>query len=162
RHPLARLGLGLVLLATACTSAPQAPAPAATAPPATAAAKPTTAPAAAAPTTAAKPTSAPAAAAPAPTATTQPAATGQIKDVPRNRTVVVTPWGKGAEIVNPNNINIYITSSWSHQREITDKTVFEDLMYTNLNTGEIIPWQAESFNYNDAFTAITIKLRKGI
>ena len=35
-------------------------------------------------------------------------------------------------------------------------------MYTNLNTGEIIPWQAESFAYNDTFTAITVKLRKGI
>jgi peptide/nickel transport system substrate-binding protein len=82
--------------------------------------------------------------------------------VPRNRTLVVTPWGKGAEIVNPTNLNIYLTSSWNHQREITDKTVFEDLMYTNLNTGEIVPWQAESFTYNDAFTAITVKLRSGI
>jgi peptide/nickel transport system substrate-binding protein len=165
RHPFARLGLGLVLLATACTSAPQAPAPAATAPPPAAA--PTSAPTAAqpAPTAAAKPTTAPAAptaAAPTPTVAAQAAAAGQVKDVPRNRTLVVTPWGKGAEIVNPNNINIYLTSSWSHQREITDKTVFEDLMYTNLNTGEIVPWQAESFNYNDAFTAITVKLRKGI
>jgi peptide/nickel transport system substrate-binding protein len=165
RHPFARLGLGLVLLATACTSAPQAPAPAATAPPPAAA--PTSAPTAAqpAPTAAAKPTTAPAAptaAAPTPTVAAQAAAAGQVKDVPRNRTLVVTPWGKGAEIVNPNNINIYLTSSWSHQREITDKTVYEDLMYTNLNTGEIIPWQAESFNYNDAFTAITVKLRKGI
>jgi peptide/nickel transport system substrate-binding protein len=165
RHPFARLGLGLVLLATACTSAPQAPPPAATAPPPAAA--PTSAPTAAqpAPTAAAKPTTAPAAptvAAPAPTVAAQAAAAGPVKDVPRNRTLVVTPWGKGVEIVNPNNINIYLTSSWSHQREITDKTVFEDLMYTNLNTGEIIPWQAESFNYNDAFTAVTVKLRKGI
>jgi len=164
RHPFARLGLGLVLLATACTSAPQAPPPAATAPPPAAA--PTSAPTAAqqAPTAAVKPTTAPAAptaAAPTPTVAAQ-AAAGQVKDVPRNRTLVVTPWGKGAEIVNPNNINIYLTSSWSHQREITDKTVFEDLMYTNLNTGEIVPWQAESFNYNDTFTAITVKLRKGI
>jgi len=166
RHPFVRLGVSLVLFATACQSAPQAPAPAATAPPA-AAAKPTTAPAAA-PTSApaAAPTTAPAAAAQPTTAPAAPAPTvaaaGAVQDVPRNKTLVVTPWGKGVEIVNPNNINIYLTSSWNHQREITDKTVFEDLMYTNLNTGEIIPWQAESFNYNDTFTAITVKLRKGI
>jgi peptide/nickel transport system substrate-binding protein len=159
--------VGLLLLAAACTSAPQPSGPAATAPPAAApttaaAAKPTTA-AQAAPTTAPAAAAAPTtAAAPAPTAAAQAAAPEQVKDVPRNRTLVVTPWGKGAEIVNPNNLNIYLTSSWSHQREITDKTVFEDLMYTNLNTGEIVPWQAESFTYNDAFTAITVKLRKGI
>ncbi|MGI9146579.1 MAG: ABC transporter substrate-binding protein [Chloroflexota bacterium] len=182
-NPFMRVGVGLALLATACTGAPQAAAPAATAPPA-AAAKPTTPPspaaagaattapvgpttapaaaaAAASPAAAAKPTTAPAA--PAPTvAAAQPAAAGPVKDVARNRTLVVTPWGKGAEIVNPNNINIYLTSSWNHQREITDKTVFEDLMYTNLNTGEIVPWQAESFQYNDAFTAITVKLRQGV
>ena len=35
-------------------------------------------------------------------------------------------------------------------------------MYTNLNTGEIIPWQAESFTYNDDFTEITVKLRQGV
>ncbi len=166
RHACLRVGVGLALLASACTSASPAAAPtapAATAPPA--AAKPTPAAGAAAPTSgsgagvptaAAKPT-----AAPAPTVAAQ-AAAGQVRDVPRNRTLVVTPWGKGAEIVNPNNINIYLTSSWNHQREITDKTVFEDLMYTNLNTGEIIPWQAESFQYNDAFTAITVKLRQGV
>jgi peptide/nickel transport system substrate-binding protein len=170
-----RLGVALLVLATACTSAPQTPAatsppaaattaPAAAAPTTAAAAKPTTAAAAGATTApaAAKPTTAPAAPVPTIGATAAPAAAGQVKDVPRNRTLVVTPWGKGAEIVNPNNLNIYLTSSWNHQRESTDKTVYEDLMYTNLNTGEIIPWQAESFTYNDTYTSITVKLRQGI
>ena len=35
-------------------------------------------------------------------------------------------------------------------------------MYTNLNTGELIPWQAESFTYNDTYTAVTVKLRQGV
>jgi peptide/nickel transport system substrate-binding protein len=94
--------------------------------------------------------------------TTAAAAQAAVKDVARNRTLVVTPWGQGAEIANPTNYNIYLNTSWNHQRESGDKTVYEDLMYTNLNTGEIIPWQAESFEYNDAFTAITVKLRNGI
>jgi peptide/nickel transport system substrate-binding protein len=147
----ARLAIGLGLLASACTSGTPAPsatsAPAATAPPAAATSAPTSAAAAA--TTA--PTSAPAAA-------EQP----QVKDVARNRTLVVTPWGTGQEIPNATNYNIYLNGSYNHQREAGDKTVYEDLMYTNLNTGEIIPWQAESFQYNADNTAITVKLRQGI
>jgi len=165
------------MLATACTSAPPAAAPAATSPPAAAA--PTTAPAAAAPTTApaAKPTTAPAAAAattapaakpttapaaPAPTVAAAPAVAAAVKDVARNKTLVITPWGLGNEISNPTDYNIYSSTNWNHQRESGDKTVYEDLMYTNLNTGEIIPWQADSFKYNDQFTAITVKLHPGI
>ena len=91
-----------------------------------------------------------------------PPAAAAVKDVPRNRTLVITPWGQGAEITLPNNYNIYSSTNWNHQRESGDKTVYEDLMYTNLNTGEIIPWQADSFKYNDTFTAITVKLHPGI
>ena len=83
-------------------------------------------------------------------------------DVPRNETLIITPWGPQAEIKNPNNFNIYPASGYNHQREIGDKTIYEALMYTNLNTGELIPWQAESYTYNDNFTVITVKLRKGI
>ncbi|MBV9357071.1 MAG: ABC transporter substrate-binding protein [Chloroflexi bacterium] len=80
----------------------------------------------------------------------------------RNRTLVVTPWGGGQEIPNSTNYNIYLNGSYNHQREAGDKTIYEDLMYTNLNTDEIVPWQAESFNYNADYTAITVKLRQGI
>jgi peptide/nickel transport system substrate-binding protein len=83
-------------------------------------------------------------------------------DVPRERTLVITPWGSVPEIRNPENYNIYLSGSYNHQRESGDKTIYEALMYTNLNTGEIIPWQAESFTYNDAYTAVTVKLRQGV
>lgn len=141
----------LSVVATACGSS--APAPASTSPPASGAtAAPTSASAATAPTAAA-----PAAATSAPAA-----APGQVKEVPRNRTLVVTPWGNQTELSNPTNWNIYLNSTYNPQREIGDKTLFEALMYTNLNTGEVIPWQAESFKYNADNTAITVKLRKGI
>ena len=42
------------------------------------------------------------------------------------------------------------------------KGIYEALFYTNLNTGELIPWQAESYTYNDDFTEITLKLRDGV
>jgi peptide/nickel transport system substrate-binding protein len=83
-------------------------------------------------------------------------------EVPRNRTLIVSPWGNHVEIRNPENYNIYLSTGYNHQREAGDKTVYEALMYTNLNTGEIIPWQAESFAYNQTYTAITVKLRQGV
>jgi len=83
-------------------------------------------------------------------------------DIPRERTLVITPWGVVPEIRNPENYNIYLTGAYNHQRESGDKTIYEALMYTNLNTGEVIPWQAESFTYNDTYTTITVKLRQGV
>ena len=81
---------------------------------------------------------------------------------PRERTLIITPWGAVPQIGHPEIYNIYQTSTYNHQREAGDKAMYEALMYTNLNTGEIIPWQAESFKYNDDYTSITVKLRKGI
>jgi len=166
-----RFVVGMALFATACSGGAPAAAPT-TAPAAapTTAPKPaaTTAPAAAASSVPAQATAAPAAAAattaPAAAPTSAPAAAqAPVQDVPRNRTLVITPWGAGGnEIPNSTNFNIYQNGSYNHQREVGDKTVYEDLMYTNLNTGEIVPWQAESFTYNDTFTTITVKLRQGI
>jgi len=156
------------VIATACSGGAPAVAPT-TAP----AAQPTAASAPAAiPTSAAAPATtaaAPAASTSAPTTAVQPttaaapaAAPGQIKDIPRNRTLIITPWGNQTELSNPTNWNIYINSTYNPQREIGDKTMFEALMYTNLNTGQQIPWQAESYKYNADYTSITVKLRQGI
>lgn len=81
-------------------------------------------------------------------------------EVPRNRTLIITPWFYGP-LSNVDNWQIYQSGN-SNQREAGSKTVFEALMYTNLNTGELIPWQAESFEYNDDYTVITVKLRQGV
>src|SRR6266568_1071830 len=89
-------------------------------------------------------------------------ACGGGSEPPRERTLVITPWGAVPEIRNPENYNIYLTGTYNHQRESGDKTMYEALMYTNLNTGEIIPWQAEKFSYNSTYTAITVNLVKGV
>ncbi len=39
---------------------------------------------------------------------------------------------------------------------------YESLFYLNLETGKLIPWQAESYQFNPAYDEVTIKLRKGI
>lgn len=80
----------------------------------------------------------------------------------RNRTLVITPWSdRTGPLSNPENWNIYQTGN-GNQREMGGKTINEALFYTNLNTGELVPWQAETFEYNDDFTSITLKLRDGV
>ncbi|MCX7301870.1 MAG: ABC transporter substrate-binding protein [Rhodobacterales bacterium] len=90
------------------------------------------------------------------------AAAQDVADVPRNQTLVLTPWGdQPAQFANIENWNPYLTSI-TKQRDVMQFTVNEMLFYTNLNTGELIPWQGESFSYSDDFMSATIKLRDGV
>ena len=88
--------------------------------------------------------------------------TGGLKEIARNKTFVFSPWGFVSEIPNPENWNIYASVGYNHQREMGVKGIYEALFYTNLNTGELIPWQAESYTYNAAFTEVALKLRDGV
>ena len=85
-----------------------------------------------------------------------------VADMPRNQTLVMTPWGdQPAQFANIENWNPYLTSI-TKQRDVMQFTVNEQLFYTNLNTGELIPWQAESFSYSPDYITATIKLRDGV
>lgn len=89
-------------------------------------------------------------------------ALAQVADMPRNETLVLTPWGdQPAQFANVENWNPYLTSI-THQRDAMQFTVNEMLFYTNLNTGELIPWQAESYELAPDFLSATIKLREGV
>ena len=184
---LRSVGAAAMLVLAACspsapaqsTQAPAAapttaPAGAATAAPTTAAAaaKPTTAPAGAAtaaPTTAAaaaKPTTAPAAAATtapttAPAAAAKPAAPP--KDVARKDTLVVSGFGPGlTEIQDPQNMNPYSLGGLGRVRDILNKTIFEFLYLYNHNTGQEIPWLAESYKNAADAKSVDVTLRKGV
>jgi peptide/nickel transport system substrate-binding protein len=86
----------------------------------------------------------------------------EVKDVPRNETLVLTPWGdQPAQFANVDNWHPYLTSV-THQRDAMQFTVNEELFYTNLNDGKLIPWQAESFEYSPDLLSSTIHLRKGV
>lgn len=90
-------------------------------------------------------------------------AQGDLAEVPRNETFVFSPWGFVTELPNVDNWNVYNQGpAFNNQREMGVKGILEALFYTNLNTGELIPWQGESFTYNDDFTEITLKLRDGV
>jgi peptide/nickel transport system substrate-binding protein len=92
----------------------------------------------------------------------QQASAVQDGEVPRNRTLIITPWSDTTgPLRNPDNWNFYLSGN-SNLRHMGGKTNFEALMYTNLNTGELVPWQAETFEYNEDFTSITVNLRQGV
>lgn len=92
---------------------------------------------------------------------TKAAAPGAVKDVAREKTVVFTTWYNAPQISGFDNYNIFMNAS-ALRDSGGNKGVFEQLMYTNLNTGEVYPWIAESYKANDAFTQFTVVLRKGV
>ena len=85
-----------------------------------------------------------------------PARRRTIADVPRNETLIFGSPGPDTE------------NRWSPLQPSVlppDKKsygIFEALFYTNLNTGELIPWQAESYTLSDDFTSVSVKLRDGV
>jgi peptide/nickel transport system substrate-binding protein len=65
-----------------------------------------------------------------------------------------------SRIEDPNNFNI---TNWAVNRGIgLHQVAYEYFFYENLQTGEYIPWLAESLEYNDDFTALTVQLRDGV
>lgn len=62
---------------------------------------------------------------------------------------------------NTTNYNIY-TPGFDRSRTGLGALVHEYLFYLNMETGDYIPWLAESYEYNDDFTEITVKLRPGV
>ena len=87
---------------------------------------------------------------------------GALRDVPRNRTLVITHWSDSYRTQHDNveNFNWWLPGN-SHARHASEKGLIEYLFYTNLNDGDIIPWLGESFEYNDSLDAIDVKIREG-
>lgn len=67
----------------------------------------------------------------------------------------------GARIADPTNLNLYAPGV-SRSNTGLHQVIYEYFFYQNLQTGEYIPWLAESYEYNDDFTAITVYLRDGV
>ena len=84
-----------------------------------------------------------------------------LPDVPRDRTLISQGWDIYNQVPSPNNFSPY-SGVLLHQRNNLHYTVNEMLFYTNHNDNKIIPWQANSFEYNKDFTEITIKLHDNV
>ena len=67
----------------------------------------------------------------------------------------------GGRISDPTNLNIYAPGV-SRSDTGLHQLIYEYFFYYNLQTGEFIPWLAESYEYNPDFTSITVKLRDGV
>jgi len=67
----------------------------------------------------------------------------------------------GGRIADPTNLNLYAPGV-SRSGTGLHQMIYEYFFYQNLQTGEYIPWLAESYEYNDDFTAITVHLRDGV
>src|SRR5690606_10616051 len=63
-------------------------------------------------------------------------------------------------IATPENYNPFLPSTTLQAG--LHQVGFESLFYLNLETGELEPWQAESYQFNDAFDEVTITLREGV
>jgi len=82
-----------------------------------------------------------------------------LASVPRERTLVTVGWSAGSPTLSaPNNGNWYSLGA-----ELRNGIMFvnEPLFTYNHFKGEHIPWLAESYQYNDDYTSITVRLREG-
>jgi peptide/nickel transport system substrate-binding protein len=66
-----------------------------------------------------------------------------------------------ARIEDPTNLNLYAPGV-SRSDTGLHQMIYEYLFYYNLQTGEFVPWLAESYEYNDTFDALTVTLRDGV
>lgn len=88
----------------------------------------------------------------------QPAAAG-LKEVPRNRTFKLFGGGREGQFVDHELWNPYAIGA-NHQTG--SNIIYEPLAFYSAFADEELMWLAESYEYNDDFTELTIKTRPGI
>lgn len=90
--------------------------------------------------------------------TATPEAAAPPADLGRLETLNVALSGR---IADPTNLNIYAPGV-SRSGTGLHQMIYEYFFYQNLQTGEYIPWLAESYEYNEDFTTLSVKLREGV
>lgn len=84
-------------------------------------------------------------------------------EITREDTFVITGFGPGAtQWDGPDNMNPYSLGGLGRVRGILNKTIYEFLYLYNHNSGEVIPWLAESSKVDDDFMGVSVTLRDGI
>ncbi|MCE7988422.1 MAG: ABC transporter substrate-binding protein [Caldilinea sp. CFX5] len=89
------------------------------------------------------------------------AASADLPAVPRARTLIVMA-GPANQYTQFNNHNPFSPDAYDAFHVGTLPAMVEPLIMFNVLTGEHENWLAERWEYNDDFTAITLKLRAGI
>jgi peptide/nickel transport system substrate-binding protein len=93
----------------------------------------------------------------APAAAPKPA--GQVADVPRNRTLFLMWAGREGKYIDHELWNPYAVGA-NHQNG--PGIFYEPLYFFSAFANKMIPWLAESFEYNSDYTELTIKTRSGV
>ena len=95
-----------------------------------------------------------------PTATPPPAAgTEGLRDVPRNRTLVIAV---GGQQLAPANMNLLSGGGLSRIRSFANQTWLEFPFYYGHHNGEVVPWMAKDWQYNDTYDEVTITFRDDV
>ncbi len=104
---------------------------------------------------------APAGAAPTTAAASAPAGStaSSVAQVARERTLIIMMGGGQGQFTDVGLGNPYATGA-SHQ--FGSAALWEPLYFYSAFSDEHIPWLAESFEYNDDYTELTIKIRSGV
>lgn len=88
------------------------------------------------------------------------AAESAARSIPRDKTLILQRGGN--TITDFNVMNPYSLGGLGRVRDTLNKTIYEFLFYYNHNDGEIMPWLATGYEYNDTFDEIVINLREGV
>jgi peptide/nickel transport system substrate-binding protein len=94
----------------------------------------------------------------APLPVVAPAATPSPEEILRRKTLIIG--FEGGPVATPDLANPYVPGSRINQG--LHQAMMESLFYLNYESGEMIPWLAESYELNPDATEVTIKLRKGV
>ncbi len=86
----------------------------------------------------------------------------QAEEVPRDRTLTVMQGGADGQNPDFANFNLWVTAAQAGWHAGPLQTMNEPLIMFNVLTGEHENWLAETWEYNDDFTEITMTLREGI
>ena len=87
-----------------------------------------------------------------------PVVAQDIREVPREATVIIE--NEVGRVAVPDNMNPYIAGQYLDWG--MSQATQEALFYLNYETGEVIPWQATGYSFNDDNTEVTISIRDGV
>ncbi len=83
-----------------------------------------------------------------------------LREVARDRTLIIMSDGVDGQFTTSGIANGYATGALPMHRTVPG--AYEPLFYYSAFSDEVVPWLAEDANYNDDFTELTVNIRDGV